>query len=210
MTLFPDSAPAQLGFDAVRARLVHHALGAEAADRLAALGPLGSAAAVREALTRTAELADLLRFDDPVPFGAVLDLREALRRIAPEGGTALPEDLLALRRTLETVRRLAAYFGARRAKAPAMAALAAGLAPLPDLEALLGRVVDDDGTVKDTASPELARLRKTLARTSAALRDAVMDELRRAREAGYAAEEQPTVRGGRLVLPIRAEAKRKI
>lgn len=210
MHLFPDTAAAQLGFDAVRARLAHHALGAEAHERLARLGPFRSAEDARAALDRVAEFADALRFDDPVPFGAVPDLREALRRIAPEDATASGEDLVALRRVLDTVRRLRAYFDGRTARYPGLAAVAAPLVPAPDLERAIDRVFGEDGQMRDDASPELARLRRQLVRTGQQLRDALLDEMRRAVQHGFAADEQPTIRGGRFVLPIRAEAKRKI
>ncbi len=130
MTIFPDAAPALLGFDAVRARLVQHATGPEAAQRLAHLGPLGSADAARAEAARTADLADALRFDDPLPFAYADDLRPVLRRIAPEGGRASGEDLLALRRALETTRLLGAYLGARRTKYAALASMGAALVPL--------------------------------------------------------------------------------
>lgn len=210
MLLYPESAAAQLGFDAVRQRLAHHALGDEAHERLSRLGPFRSLDDARAGLARVAELADVLRFDDPIPLGPMLDLREPMRRIAPEDAVAEADDLVGIRRTLESVRRLRAYFDARAAKYPNLAAVAAPLAPAPDLERTLDRVFGDDGRLRDDASPELARLRRDLARLAQNLRDAVLDEMRRAVQNGFAADEQPTLRGGRFVLPIRAEAKRKI
>ena len=210
MLLFPESAAAQLGFDAVRQRLAHHALGAEAHERLARLGPFRSLDDAQTGLARVAELADALRFDDPVPFGPVLDLREPMRRIAPEDAVAPADDLVALRRVLASVRKLRAYFDGRTAKYPNLADVAAPLTPAPELERALDRVFGEDGQMRDDASPELARIRRQIVRVAQHLRDAVLDEMRRAVQNGYAADEQPTIRGGRFVLPIRAEAKRKI
>lgn len=210
MILFPDTAPALLGFDAVRARLAAHALGPEAADRLAALGPFADADAARREIARVAALADVLRFDDPLPFERAPDLRAVLRRVAPEGGTAAPEDLLTVRLALDTARRLRAYLDARREKHPALAPVADGLIPLPDLEARLARTIGDDGLVRDDASDELRRLRRSLVRLRQTHRDAVIGELKRAAGMGVAAADEPTVRSGRLVIAIRAEARRRI
>ena len=57
------------------------------------------------------------------------------------------------------VRRLLA---AQEEQAPRLAALAAGLADLAALGAAIARAVDDDGRVRDDASPELARLRREI------------------------------------------------
>jgi DNA mismatch repair protein MutS2 len=210
LQLFPDTAAGLLGFDAVRARLVQHATGPEAAETLAALHPFGSADAARAEMARTADLADALRFDDPVPFAHADDLRPVLRRIAPEGGRAAAEDLLALRRTLETVRLLGAYLGARRTKYAALAALADALVAQPALERRLAATVDDEGRVRDDASAELSRLRRTLARARQGLRDAVLTALKSAQAAGIAAADEPTIRAGRLVIALKAEARRKV
>ncbi len=210
MTVFPDTAPALLGFDAVRARLATHALGREAADRLAALGPFTNADAARREIARVAALAEVLRFDDPLPFERMPDLRSVLRRVAPEGGTAAPEDLLAVRMALDTARRMRAYLDVRRARHPDLAPLADALTPLPDVEARLARTISDEGTVRDDASDALRRLRRDLVRLRQSHRDAVVGELKRAAALGIAAADEPTVRAGRLVIALKAEARRKI
>src|SRR5690606_22292366 len=72
------------------------------------------------------------------------------------------------------------------------------------------RTVDEVGRVKDDASPELARITRQLNERQGRLRETLMRALRDAISEGWATEEQPTIRGGRAVIPIRAEARRKV
>lgn len=207
---YPDTLEARLGFDVVREALKAQArspLGAEAA---AQLHPLRDLEAVKAELVRVAELQQALRFDDPVPLDNLLDLRPFLRQAAPEGARLEGEALAAVRCVLGTVRRLARYFRERRGKYPALALLAERLTPLPALEQQLATVVDEDGQVRDEASLELRRLRHQLALQRQRLREALLEALREAIRQGYATEDQPTIRNGRMVIPVRAEARRKV
>src|SRR5690606_24653668 len=91
-----------------------------------------------------------------------------------------------------------------------LAEAVARIVPLPAVEDRIREVVDDEGRIRDDASPELRRLRQTIVRRQAQLRETLMNELRRAIGQGWATEEQPTIRNGRMVIPVRAEARRKI
>ncbi len=61
-----------------------------------------------------------------------------------------------------------------------------------------------------TPRPNSSRLRRTLARARQSLRDAVLGALKSAQAAGIAAADEPTVRAGRLVIALKAEARRKV
>ncbi len=210
MKLHPPSTEEKLGFDVIRDRLDTLTRSSLGQDRLAGMRPFGSIPPLRAELERVWELQQALRFDDPVPLQHVLDLRDVLRRAAPAEAYLAPEDLVAVRLVLMTVRRLQAYVRARREKYPALAEAVGRITPLPGLEERIAGVVDDEGRVRDDASPELRRLRRLIVQRQAALRETLMRELREAIGRGYATEEQPTIRSGRMVIPVRAEAKRKI
>lgn len=210
MKIHPASAETKLGFDVLRERLDALMLSRLGQDRLAAIRPADSLDWLRAELDRVAELQAAFRFDDPVPLDHVLDVREVIRRATPEAAYVGPEDLLAVRLVLGTLRRLQQYFSTRRAKYPRLAETVSRIVPLPDLEDRIREVVDDEGRLRDDASPELRRLRQLIVRRQAQLRDTLLAELRRAIGQGYATEEQPTIRNGRMVIPVRAEAKRKI
>jgi DNA mismatch repair protein MutS2 len=67
-----------------------------------------------------------------------------------------------------------------------------------------------DGTLADTASPELGRIRREIDRQQRAIEDSLRSALRRLSEGGAAQEELITIRGDRFVIPVKAEAKRRV
>ncbi len=210
MQLYPADAEAKLGFDAVRRRLEGHARSPLGRERLEAMQPSTDRAAVGGLLTRTAELQQALRADDPVPLAPLPDIREVLRHAQPKDATVEAEDLAEVGAVLGTMRRAHGYFKSRRERYPDVAGLAAEIAVQKQLEEHIARTVDERGQVRDTASAELQRITRTLADRQGQLRSTLLKALREAQGQGYATDEQPTIRNGRAVIPVRAEAKRKV
>lgn len=210
MKTFPRNVEVKLGFDTIRERLLEMVRSPLGEDRLAQMRLSGNLDRIRAELERVSELQQVFRFDDSLPLRDVIDVRPVLDRTAPAGSMADPEELLSIGRVLATLRLLRRFFDARSDKYPRLMRLVLRITPAPDLEERLREVVDDDGRVRDSASPELTRLRRLIIRKQAALRETLQRELRAAMREGYATEEQPTIRNGRMVIPVRAEAKRKI
>lgn len=210
MKTYPSSAEEKLGFDVLRARLAGAVRSSLGEDRLNAMRPTKRLDWLREELQRVAELQEAFRFDDRVPLDHLLDVREVLRQVKPEAAYVGPEDLLAVRLVASTARRVKGYFEQRKGKYPALAQTVERITPLEELEQHVADIIDEDGSIRDNASPELRRLRRLILQRQAQLRETLMAELRKASSSGFATEEQPTIRNGRMVIPVRAEAKRKV
>jgi DNA mismatch repair protein MutS2 len=208
--LYPDNAAEKVGFDVIRARLEDLVRGRLGADRLAGMRASADGGWIRAELARVDELRRAFQFDDPVPLDHLLDVREVLRRLAPEGAFAPAEDLLAVRLAVANMRRLKGYVEQRREKYPALYGVVEHQTAAPEVEAAVEGAIDDEGHVRDEASPELRSIRRQIIRLQAQVRETLNRELRSAIGAGYATEEQPTIRGGRMVIPVRAEARRKV
>ncbi|MFQ5572398.1 MAG: endonuclease MutS2, partial [Rhodothermales bacterium] len=207
---YPASAEEKLGFDVVRDRLASYVRSSLGETRLRGMRPSRDLGWLRAELERVAELQEAFRFDDPVPLDDVLDVRDVLRRAAPEDSYVGPDDLRAVLLVAATVRRLKEYVESRREKYPRLVQSVLRITPLPEMERYIAHIVDDDGQMRDDASPELHRLRRLILRRQARLRDTLQSELRKAIGQGHATEEQPTIRNGRMVIPVRAEARRKV
>ncbi len=210
VTLYPADADRRLGFDTIRERLLGLARTPYGRDRLASLAPSADADLVRGRLARAGEMADLVRSGDGPPLREVDRLEAVLRRVQPKDAAASGDDLLAVRRVLEAGRLLHDYHHRRREAAPALWEIAQRIVVLKALEDRIEQTVGDDGRVRDDASPELLRISRQLAARQGQLRETLLAALRDAVSKGYATEEQPTIRGGRAVIPVRAEAKRKV
>lgn len=208
--LHPADADRRLGFDTIRERLLGLTRTPYGRDRLDTLAPSADADLVRGRLSRAGEMTDLVRSGEGPPLREIDRLEAVLRRVQPKDAAAPGEDLLAVRRVLEAGRLLHDYHHRRREAAPALWQIAARVVVLKSLEDRIATAIGDDGHVRDDASPELLRLSRQLAARQARLRETLLAALRDAASKGYATEDQPTIRGGRAVIPVRAEAKRKV
>lgn len=210
MKVFPPSAHERLGFDVVRARIARFLESRQGQDRYEAEESLSDPDRIKAALERVGELQQLLRFDDPLPFEAVPDIRRALKAAAPQGSALNTDQLLEVGAWLGISRRLSAYLIRRSGNYPSLSAIGRRMPAVEPLEDRISRSIDIDGRVKDQASRELSEIRQGIQGREVQLRATLQRELRAAIGSGYATEEQPTVRGGRMVIPIRAEARRKV
>ena len=210
LKIYPTTAETKLGFDLIRERLERHTRSRLGQARLDNMQPSTRLEWVREELGRVSELQEAFRFDDAVPLDHILDVRDVLRRVAPEGGFVSPEDLLAVRLALSTLRLTRSYFANRTARYPHLGRVAERIAAYPEIEKRIADAVDDEGRIRDSASPELRRLRRLIIQRQADLREIMQAELRKAIGQGFATEDQPTIRNGRMVIPVRSEARRKV
>lgn len=210
MRVYPASGPAKVGFDVVQ-DAVRDALRSDAAfDVLENWSPETDLERLNFELRRIEELVAGMESDERVPFSAIPDAVEAIRRSAPEGAMLSLEDLLDVAHVIRVARQVRAWFESRGARYAAIRETVLGIAVPAELATAIGSAISDDGQVSDTASPELRRIRRALMTARNRVREAAQRALRDASAAGYATEEQPTIRGGRVVIPVRAEAKRKV
>src|SRR5256712_11304158 len=112
----------------------------------------------RRSLQETADGAGLLD-DGEVPLRGSSDIREGLRQ-ARIGAALQPADLLTLRETLAVIRQCKGFVLARRDRVPFLAGVPRGVETVEAPEDAIRRTVADDGSVPDTASPDLARIRR--------------------------------------------------
>ena len=174
-----------------------------------ALRPSTEVAEVRRSIQETTEAKALLAVRTDVSLGAAHDVRLLVRR-ATLGATLQPRDLLDIRSTLLSARTLYALINRLKAEYPLLAELAGQLQPLPEVVEEITRCLDDDGRVRDSASPELARIR----RESAIARERLVDRLRRivtsSDNARFLQDALVTERNGRYVVPLKVEFKGRI
>jgi DNA mismatch repair protein MutS2 len=171
--------------------------------------PLTDATAVQSALDLTAEARRALTREGSPPLDGVPDARPALDRAATDGAVLDGADLLLFVPVLECAPRLAAYGRAVEAEAPAIATATASLPRLAELRERLRRALDDDGALTDRASPALATVRREI-RESRRRLVADLERLLHTEGERVFADRFVTLRHGRYVLPVRAEARGRL
>ncbi|MFI5327278.1 MAG: endonuclease MutS2, partial [Candidatus Rokuibacteriota bacterium] len=194
----------------VLALLAHEARTPMGRELATATLPFTDPGAIRGALGETRQARAAMGQTGVPPWEGIPDVRPTLETARVVGSVAEAVDLAALIPLLEAAGRLLAYGRAIQPVAPDLAAALAGFPRQTELADLLRRSLDADGQVRDEASPALRRVRQSI-------RDLRRDLVKRL-EAYFGVpnadttfqERYVTVRHGRYVLPIRAEAKSRL
>ena len=197
-------------WDAVRALLAREAQTRMGQERATALAPFLDVPTVRSELESTAQARQILAEIGPPPFDTVPDVRQTLEHCRIPGSVLDGIELVTLRGALEAGPRLIAWGRASAAVGADLAALATSLPSTSELHGLLQRALDDEGAVKDDASPRLRQLRREIRDR----RQRLLGELERLLAGPEAdrlyADRFITVRHGRYVVPVRAEARGRV
>lgn len=132
------------------------------------------------------------------------------------------QELFDLRRSLETIRDIVRFLQQTddeedtdnddtHSPYPALHELAGDIMVFPQLITRINNILDKFGKVKDNASSELLRIRRELASTTGSISRSLNNILRAAQSEGYVDKDvTPTMRDGRLVIPVAPGMKRKI
>jgi len=178
-------------------------------ERALTAEPLTYRAAIEAAIEMTRQARLALTTMAP-PLDGIPDAREVIAESRIEGRALDGASLVRLIPLLDAAPRLIAYGREVRTVAPDVATLVESVPRLPDLRDALRHALEDDGTVSDDASPRLRQLRREVRER----RRRIVAELERMLSGVDAervlADRFVTVRHGRYVLPVRAEARGRL
>ncbi len=194
----------------VRALLAHEAQTEMGRERAAAAEPLFDPRDVQAALELTRQARLALATSGPLPLESAPDIRPVLDRCAVAGSVLDGGELVQIIPLVEAGPRLIAYGKSVRPASPDLATLTDSLPRMPELSDRLRGALDDAGAVVDDASPPLKRLRREIRER----RRRLATELERALQGSEAerlfTDRYVTIRHGRYVLPVRAEARARV
>lgn len=207
---------AALQWEALRERVAKNARSPLGRAWVTALEPSGDREWIAAQQTRNAELRLLAGAGASFDFRGLIDPEELTGKARIEGSALEPAELLAVLAHAERVQAwrnlIVTPPDAVRGKWPATEAMSEPLL-VHDLDALLRTLrgkIEPDGTLADDASPELARIRRALARQHRAIEETLRKALGRLSEDGSVQDSLITVRGERFVIPVKVEAKRRV
>ena len=196
-------------WDSVRSLLASEARTAMGREQALDAAPLVDVAAVEAAIALTGEARQALDAEGPPPFDGVPDVRPVLARATAEGSALDGTELVLLIPTLDAGPRVQAWGRAVRPVAATVAALTDGWPRLTDLRDALRQALEDDGSLTDRASPRLRQLRQQI-RDRRRRIVADLERMLAAEGDRLFADRFVTVRHGRYVLPVRAEARQRV
>lgn len=169
---------------------------------------------VIERLEQTDEFVRILHGEVEFPASFFFDVRYSLKRIRPEGTWLDEKELFDLKRSLQTINDIVRFFRTEEDEEiayPALTALAGDILVFPQLIGKIDSILDKFGKVKDNASPTLAQIRKEISSTMSGISRSLQSILRNAQSEGVVDKDvTPTMRDGRLMIPVAPAFKRKI
>ncbi len=212
--IYPDNYEHKIGFDQIRSILQGLCLSNLGQELVSDMVYKTDYDTILTLLHRTEEMLRIESGDEEFPTDFFFDVRPMLKRIRVEGTFMDVAEMYDLRRSLETIRRLVSFFKTSDDEAPLypyLSALAGDVAIYPQLTKEIDLILDKTGGIRDNASPELLAIRRNLSATMAGLSRTLNTILRKAQNEGYVDKDvAPTMRDGRLVIPVLPTFKRKI
>lgn len=217
--IYPKNYEQKIGFDEIRRTLKGFCLSALGKDKADDMAFTSDAEQINAFMDEIREMRTVIGKDDGFPLDNFFDVRESLKRIRLEGTHMEEDELFDLKRSLQTIITLTDYLnrgdeddeGNIHYYYPALHALADGVATFPRIVSRIEQVIDKFGKMRDTASPELNQIRRELARTEGSISRTLYSILKSAQSEGVVEKDvTPTVRDGRLVIPVAPGLKRRI
>ena len=195
-----------LELPAVLELLSRHAVSDEAKARCLRLRPVTDAAAVEHLLDETDAAKTRLGLHGSPSFAGVKDVSQALNR-ADHGGVLNTRELLDVAGVLTAARRVSDYDAERQGEATAIDRLFSALHVNRYLEDRIRSAILDEETIADTASPELADIRRKMRAAATKGRQILQRIISSPSYAKVLQEALITQRDGRFVVPVKAECK---
>lgn len=217
--IYPQNFEQKIGFDQIRQLVKGKCLSTLGMERVDEMAFSDDYREIDRRLEQVMEFISILQGEDDFPSQYFFDVRSSLKRIRVEGLYMDESELFDLRRSLETIRDVVRFLRQTddeedeeaHSPYPALYELADEVMVFPMLIARINDILDKFGKVKDNASPELLRIRRELAATTGSISRSLNSILRTAQAEGYVEKDvTPTMRDGRLVIPVAPGMKRKI
>lgn len=214
--IYPQNFEQKIGFDQIRQLLKDKCLSTLGEERVNEMNFSDHFEEVDELLNQVAEFVRIIQEEDNFPDQFFFDVRPSLKRIRIEGMYMDEQELFDLRRSLETIRDIIRFLQRNDEEEsdcpyPSLKKLAGDITVFPQLITKIDGILNKYGKIKDNASTELSRIRRELANTMGSISRSLNSILRNAQSEGYVDKDvAPTMRDGRLVIPVAPGLKRKI
>ena len=211
--LYPKNFENKISFDQIRGLIKERCVSQQGAELIDAMAFSYDFDAIVLSLTQIEEMMALLtETGEGLPLGSLADLRPAFARTQADGTFLDVKDVVDLRLNVSTLRAVTTYLRARDAERfPALIKMSESVELFPNIEHEIERIINKYGEVKDTASSQLAEIRRSILSAQSSISKTLNAILRQAQASGIVEKDaSPTIRDGRLVIPVSAMNKRKI
>ncbi len=213
--IYPKNYEQKIGFDSIRMLLKEKCLSTLGEQRVEEMSFSNQYDDILSRLNEITEFIRIIQEEDSFPNQFFFDIRPSLHRIKVEGMYLDENELFDLKRSLETIRDIIKFLSKEETEDnhpyPALKELAGDVMIFPQLIDKISNLIDKFGRIKDNASTTLLQIRRDLSRTSNSISHTLNSILRSAQSEGFVDKDvTPTMRDGRLVIPVAPALKRRI
>ena len=230
--VYPQNIEDKLGFGKIRDMVRGATLCPLGARRVDDMQFLTDRRALQHELSLLDEMKRLIeQAAQPLPTDCFFDLTPALKRVRVAGTFMETDELYDLMRSLRTIGALVRYLNPKPgeevrtadasqggvaaqdfvARFPLLHSMAQGVVTFPDIVRKIDQTLTPTGEIRDNASPQLAEIRREMQRNLSSIGRLLNGILRNAQAEGYVDKDTtPTMRDGRLVIPIPPSSKRRL
>ncbi|GAB6066087.1 endonuclease MutS2 [Aquifex pyrophilus] len=197
----------KLEFNKIKERLIGYANSPATVEKIKNLKPFTEEERIREEIELMKAYWEVA---DGIPLFEFQDIRELVKRAKLEGAVLSVEESLSILRVLELIRELKRFLSPHVNQLKPLQKIYKNLTVLSPLENLIRSSVDPRGFVRDEASDELLRVRKTIRSIETEIRKRLESLVNRPEAGKFLADRIITIRNGRYVIPVKTSHVKKI
>lgn len=214
--IYPNTFEQKIGFDIIRENVQNYCLCELGQQRVKDMAFSTDYNFVKKQVRMTSEFVRIIQEED-FPSQNFFDVRPSLKRIRIENTYLEVQELFDLQRSLDTIHQIVSFLqkSVDEEKTipvyPHLQDLSANVKTYPMLVRRIDQILDKFGHVKDSASPILMAIRRELATVAGSISRTLNNIMKAAQGEGLVDKDaSPTIRDGRLVIPVAPAMKRKL
>ena len=213
--IYPSNFEEKIGFLQLRQYLKDRCISPLGVKKCDAMSFLSNYDKVNSRLLQTHEMLTILNGEIEIPIDNIHDMTQTLSLIRAEGSYMSADNLYKLKTSLDTIRKVHSFFSLKDENDsyvyPNLSELFRSMSVFPTVVASIESILNKFGEIKDTASTTLADIRRSLMSVSNSISSVMRRVVDRAVSDGIIdRDSSPSMRDGRLVIPVAAMMKRKI
>ncbi len=216
--IYPHNFEQKLGFDRLREQVASKCTIASAIERIDGESFSSKRDVIVGRLMLAEQMRSMLMMESGFPRGGYNDIREIVTKIAILGSFLEVEEIVSLKRSLIAVGAISSYINKRSEERrgeercyDALVERGRDVASFGYMVAMIDNIVDAQNQIKDSASVELAQIRRAIREREMQAAKRMQQILSASKGSGLVdADAMISIRDGRAVIPVSAGNKRKL
>lgn len=214
IVIYPDNFEHKIEFNKIRDLLNHHCLSTLGREKVEDMQFSSDYDLINKHLSQVDEFVHILQEEDSFPQDNFYDVRPILRRVRAAGSWIEQSALSELNKSLKTIAAIVKFFAddeEKQERYPFLHELSQDIFISKEISRKIEQIIDDFGQIRDNASPKLRNIRSEISSAMNGISRTLNSILRRAQAEGIVDKDaSPSMRDGRLVLPVNPSFKRQL